>query len=92
MENRIKELKGGLAIDRTSCTSFRANQFWALMTAATYVLMQELRLHAQHTNCARAQVDILRLRLLKFAARVESSVHRVVLHLPITTPWASELI
>jgi hypothetical protein len=90
MENRIKELKGGLAIDRTSCTSFRANQFRALMTAAAYVLMQELRLHARHTNCARAQVDILRLRLLKFAAWVESSVRRVVLHLPIATPWASE--
>lgn len=90
MENRIKELKDGLEIDRTSCTSFRANQFRALITAAAYVLMQELRLHARHTRCARAQVNTLRLRLLKFGVWIESSVRRVVLHLPITTPYADE--
>ena len=44
IENRIKELKHGLEIDRTSCTSFKANQFRVLMTASSYVLMQELRL------------------------------------------------
>ena len=26
-ENRIKELKGGLQMDRTSCSRFQANQF-----------------------------------------------------------------
>ena len=41
-ENRLKELKHGLEIDRTSCTSFLANQFRALTTAAAYVLMQEV--------------------------------------------------
>lgn len=90
VENRIKELKGGLEIDRTSCTSFRANQFRALMTAAAYVLMQELRLHARRTCCARAQVSTLRLRLLKLGVWIESSVRRVVLHLPISTPYADE--
>src|SRR5580658_3076599 len=43
IENRIKELHD-LDIDRTSCTSFWANQFRVLLTAAAYVLMQELRL------------------------------------------------
>ena len=90
VENRIKELKDGLDIDRTSCTRFRANQFRALMTAAAYVLMQELRLHARQTCCARAQVSTLRLRLLKLGAWIESSVRRVVLHLPVTTPYADE--
>ena len=46
-ENRLKELKLGLEIDRTSCTRFLANQFRVLMTAAAYVLMQELRLKAR---------------------------------------------
>ena len=90
VENRIKELKDGLEIDRTSCSSFRANQFRALMTAAAYVLMQELRLHARHTSCARAQVSTLRLRLFKMGAWLESSVRRMVLHLPVSTPYADE--
>ena len=33
VENRLRELKLGLEIDRTSCTSFLANQFRVLMTA-----------------------------------------------------------
>ena len=45
VENRIKELHHGLEIDRTSCTRFWANQLRGLMTAAAYVLMQELRHH-----------------------------------------------
>lgn len=90
MENRIKELKGGLEIDRTSCTSFRANQLRVLMTAAAYVLMQELRIHAKRTNCARVQVSTLRLRLLKFGVWFESSVRRIVMHLPVTTLYADE--
>jgi len=87
-ENRIKELKDGLQIDRTSCTSFHANQFRALITAAAYVLMQELRLQARHTTCAKAQVSTLRLRLLKLGAWVERSVRRIVIHLPTHTPHA----
>ena len=89
-ENRLKELKLGLEIDRTSCTSFRANQFRVLMTAAAYVLMQELRLQARRTGCARAQVGTLRLRLLKLGAWIESSVRRIVIHLPVGTPFADD--
>ena len=90
IENRIKELKHGLDIDRTSCSSFKANQLRVLMTAAAYVLLQELRLKARHTGCARAQVATLRLRLLKLGAWIESSVRRIVLHLPVSTPYASD--
>ena len=90
IENRIKELKHGLEIDRTSCTSFKANQFRVLMTAAAYVLMQELRLHARRTGCTRAQVNTLRLRLLKLGVWIEASVRRIVLHLPISTPYADD--
>ncbi len=55
IENRIKELHD-LQIDRTSCSDFWANQFRVLLTAAAYVLMQELRLRAAGTACARAQI------------------------------------
>ncbi len=87
MENRVKELKLGLALDRTSCARFRANQFRVLLTAATYVLFQELQRCAQSTPSAAAQVSTLRQRLLKVAVWVERSVRRIVLHLPTAFPW-----
>ncbi len=90
IENRIKELHYGLAIDRTSCTSFWANQLRVLLTAAAYVLMQELRLRAARTNCAAAQVTTLRERLIKLGAWLERSVRRIVIHLPDHSPWRSE--
>jgi hypothetical protein len=86
IENRIKELHA-MQIDRTSCTSFWANQFRVLLTAAAYVLMQELRLSAAATDCARAQVWTLRERFLKLAARVILSVRRIVVHLPHSFPF-----
>ncbi len=85
-ENRIKELKNDLAMDRTSCSRFLANPFRVLLTAAAYVLMQELRFRARHTDCARAQVGTLRIRLLKLAAWVQVSVRRIVIHLPRRFP------
>jgi Transposase DDE domain group 1 len=87
VENRIKELHHGLEMDRTSCTSFWANQFRVLLTAAAYVLMQELRLRAARTSCARAQVQTLRERLIKIGAHVVESVRRIVLHLPASYPF-----
>jgi hypothetical protein len=86
IENRIKELHA-MQIDRTSCTSFWANQFRVLLTAAAYVLMQELRLSAAATDCARAQVWTLRERFLKLGARVILSVRRIVVHLPHSFPF-----
>jgi len=87
MENRVKELKLGLALDRTSCSRFRANQLRVLLTAAAYVLFQELQRHAPRTAGAGAQVGTLRERLLKVAVWVERSVRRIVLHLPTAFPW-----
>jgi len=86
MENRIKELKLGLQVDRTSCSSFLANQARVLLTSAAYVLMQALRIAAHGTQFEQAQVWTLRERLLKLAVWVERSVRRVVLHLPQAFP------
>ena len=87
IENRIKELHYGMEIGRTSCTKFLANQFRVLMTAAAYVLMQEMRLGLAGTPSARAQVTILRERFLKIGAQVVASVRRIVLHLPRSFPY-----
>lgn len=89
-ENRIKELKGDLAMDRTSCTRFLANQLRVLLTAAAFVLFQQLRLRvARHTH-DRPTTGTMRLRLLKIAVRVERSVRRVVLHFAAAHVWARQ--
>jgi hypothetical protein len=87
VENRLKELHHGLEMDRTSCSSFLANQFRVLLTLAAYILFQELRRRAAKTVCTDAQVTTLRERLIKLAVWVERSVRRIVLHLPTTFPW-----
>jgi hypothetical protein len=84
IENRIKELHHGLEIDRTSCSRFLANQLRGLLSAGAYVLYQELRLRAARTAFRAAQVSTLREHLMKLGAWVESSVRRIVLHLPTT--------
>lgn len=87
LENRIKELELGLQIGRTSCSSFWANQLRVLLTAAAYVLWQEVRLKAARTRWARAQVWTLREQLIKLGAHVVTSVRRIVLRLPASYPF-----
>jgi hypothetical protein len=82
IENRIKELHHGLEIDRTSCSRFLPNQLRGLLTAAAYVLYQELRLRAARTAFRSAQVSTLREHLMKLGTWVQSSARRIVLHLP----------
>jgi hypothetical protein len=86
VENRIKELQNDLALGRTSCSRFWANQLRVLLVAAAYVLLQEIRRRAARTDCARAQVITLRDRLLKLGTRVAVSTRHLVLHLPATCP------
>ena len=87
VENRIKELHDGMQIGRTSCSNFWANTFRVVLTAAAYVLMQEMRLHLASTRYARAQVATLREHFLKLGAQVVVSVRRIVLHLPWSFPY-----
>jgi len=86
-ENRIKELKLNLDLGRTSCSRFWANQLRILLTAAAYVLMQELRLSMKNTKLATAQIETLRLMLLKIGGRIERSARRIVIHLAANHPW-----
>jgi hypothetical protein len=87
-ENRLKELKNDLQMDRTSCSSFLANQLRVLLTATAYLLYQELRWRLRRTELRRAQLGTLRERLMKIGARVVESVRRVVFHCPTSYPWA----
>lgn len=86
-ENRIKELKLDLELDRMSCTRFVANQFRLVMVFVAYALFQELRWRLRRTVARRWSVARLRNALLKVAVRITSSVRRVVYHLPAQFPW-----
>ena len=88
MENRIKEQQLDLFADRTSCHGFIANQFRLLLASAAYVLIEHLRrVGLKGTELAKAQVSTIRLKLLKVAARVVTSVRRVVLHFSSAYPY-----
>lgn len=87
-ENRIKDFKNALIADRLSCTSFRSNFFRLLLHCIAYRLMHALResIAGISPQLARAQFDTLRLKLLKVAAVVTTSVRRVLLQLPRAFP------
>jgi hypothetical protein len=88
-ENRIKEAQVGLFATRTSCHVFAANQLRVLLAALGYVLIERLRaLALQGTGLATAQVDTLRIRLLKVAAVVTRNTRRIRLYLASSWPSA----
>jgi len=99
-ENFIKDLKNALHADRLSCHRFVANSFRLLLHAIAYRLMHSLRatiarvapdvvyVSTDRVRLATAQMDTLRLRLLKVAAYVSSSVRRVLIRLPAPFPLA----
>jgi hypothetical protein len=87
MENRIKE-QLSLFSDRLSTETLRANQLRLYFSSFAYVLMQALRrLALAATEWAKAQVDTLRLRLLKIAAEVRLSARRIWVRYSHAYPW-----
>ena len=88
-ENRFKKRKLALAFGRTSCTRFWANQLRITLTAAAFVLFQELQLRLDRTALRGAQVPRLRQALITIGVRVVRSVRRIVLHFPRSHPDAA---
>jgi len=87
-ENLIKAHKLHLASDRTSCTKATANQFRLLVHTAAYWLMLSLRSLAPKLSFWRAaQFDIIRVGLLKVAARVTEMATRIKVALPTSFPY-----
>lgn len=85
-ENRIKELKQSLALDRTSCTKFAANQLRVFLSAAAFALVQEIRRCASGTSYARAQAPRIVDHLIKLGARIHVSVRRIMIQMPVSAP------
>jgi hypothetical protein len=92
VENRIKELKLELKADRLSCHRFLANQFRLLLHTVAYCLFWLLRCHLKGTELATAQVNTLRLKLLKIDARIRETSRRIWVHLASGYPYRDLLV
>ena len=87
MENRIKE-QMCLFADRLSTGEMKGNQLRLYLSALAYTLVEALRrLGLAGTDWAHAQVDTIRLKLLKIGALVKISARRVRLQLSAAYPW-----
>ena len=82
MENQIKEQQLLLFADRTRCHDFLTDPFRLLLSSFAKVLIEtRRRVHLAGPELAAAQVNTIRLKILKVAARVVCSVRRLVFHL-----------
>ena len=87
MENRIKE-QLCLFADRMSTETLRANQLRLYFSSLAYVLVEALRrLGLAGTEWAKAQVDTIRLKLLKIAAQVRITARRIWVRYSCAYPW-----
>jgi hypothetical protein len=82
-ENLVKAHKLHLASDRTSCSRATANQFRLVLHTASYWLLHTLRGLAPKRSFWRdAQLDTIRLALIKVVGRVAELASRIELALP----------
>lgn len=87
MENRIKEQMNLFAY-RLSTEEMKGNQLRLYLSALAYTLVEALRrLALKGTEWAEAQVDTIRLKLLKIGALVRISARRLWLDLSSAYPW-----
>lgn len=86
MENRIKE-QLSLFADRVSAETMHANQLRMYFSAMAYILVDRLRrLALTGTDMAHAQVQTIRLRLLKIGAQLRMTVRRIWISLASSFP------
>jgi len=90
MENRIKEQQLGLFADRTSCHGWWANQFRLLLASLAYILIEQLRNFVlKGTEFAKAQVETIRLKLIKIGGVIRRNSRKVYISLSSSYPYRS---
>ncbi len=88
--DHLSVLRGDVETDQAdglSCHRFLANQFRLLLHTAASCLFWLLRHHLQGPEPATAQVNTLRLKLLKIGARIRSRCRRLWVHLASGDPY-----
>jgi hypothetical protein len=93
MENFIKNHKTFLHSDRTSCHTFLANAFRLILHSAAYILLHGFAEKAlEGTPWRHSQFNILQLRLLKVAVKVEEMATKIKFHFPSSFPLQSTYV
>jgi len=88
VEDAIEQLKNGFEGDRLSCHTFQANAFRLMLHAAAYNLMVLFRERVAVPELQKADMQTIRLKLIKVGARVERTVRRLWVRLSSTWPFA----
>lgn len=87
-EQRMDELKNGLAAGRLSCHRFKANFLRLMMHTLAFNLLNALRSHKDvPEELRRARPETWRNKIFKVAARVVRTTRRVVLELSSAWPF-----
>jgi hypothetical protein len=87
MELRIKEHKLYLKSDRSSCSSFAANQFRLFLHSMAYVLLHTLQKEAlKGTEFANATFKTIQNKIIKTAAWVRELKTKIKIELPRCCP------
>jgi len=87
MELRIKEHKLYLKSDRTSCSSFMANQFRLFIHSAAYVLMHTMQKELfRGTEFENATFKTIQNKIIKTAAWVKELKTKIKIELPYCCP------
>ena len=87
MELRIKEHKLYLKSDRSSCTSFKANQFRLFLHSMAYVLLHTFQKETlRGTEFANATFDTIQKKIIKTAAWVRELKTKIKIELPRCCP------
>lgn len=89
IENVIEQLKNGFGGDRLSCVRFQANWFRLILHVAAYNLMLLLRQSVQVPEIKTADINTVRLKLIKVGARIRQTVRRVWVELSSSWPFQS---
>jgi len=89
IEDAIEQLKNGYEGDRMSCHRFEANAFRLLLHTAAYNLMLLFRERIAIPELANADIQTIRIKLIKVGARVERTLRRIWIHLSSSWPFAS---
>ena len=89
IEDVIEQLKNGYEADRMSCHRFEANAFRLVLHSAAYNLMLLFREHVEIPELANADIQTIRIKLIKVGARIERTARRIWIRLSSSWPFAS---
>ncbi|HZE99151.1 MAG TPA: IS1380 family transposase [Planctomycetota bacterium] len=88
IEDVIEQLKNGFEADRMSCHRFEANAFRLLLHSAAYNLMLLFREQIAIPELKNADIQTIRIKLIKVGRRVERTARRIWIRLSSSWPFA----